>query len=277
MPEGTRFVQFVFDSRRAAGSNNDGYLDDAFVELFVNEGGPTFEAIQPVVTNELTTISIPISATAESGGSVSYSVSPGSPQGLAVDAETGVVSWTPTEAQGPGQFTASILLSDDESRISIANFSIRVDEVNRAPSITEIEDIVLNDDAIVRVPLIASDPDLPAQLLSFSLGENVTTAASIDSEGNFVFTPTEVMDGDYPIEVLVSDNGTPPLTDSISFNVRADRSLPDLVVPPSSIVIPANLKPGDEFDISWTIRNIGGDVAPGRLEWHGVLFKNGRR
>jgi hypothetical protein len=66
----------------------------------------------------------------------------------------------------------------------------------------------------------ATDPDIPGQTLTFSLGAGAPLGASMGANGLFSWTPSQ---GQAPstnvIPVRVDDNGTPPLNTTGSFNV----------------------------------------------------------
>ncbi len=64
----------------------------------------------------------------------------------------------------------------------------------------------------------ATDPDQPSQALTFSLGVDAPTGASIDPvTGGFTWTPADP--ASYSITVIVKDNGSPALSVSTSFTV----------------------------------------------------------
>src|SRR5204863_4951334 len=56
----------------------------------------------------------------------------GAPAGAAIDPSTGVFTWTPTEAQGPGEYTFDVLVSDGQASGS-KSITLTVAEVNVAP------------------------------------------------------------------------------------------------------------------------------------------------
>src|SRR5262249_7366531 len=67
----------------------------------------------------------------------------------------------------------------------------------------------------------ASDPDIPAQTLTFTLDPGYPTGAAITSAGNFTFTPTAAQaPGTYSVTVRVTDSGLPPaLSDTKTFQI----------------------------------------------------------
>ena len=56
----------------------------------------------------------------------------GAPTGAAIDPSTGVFTWTPTEAQGPGSFTFDVTVGDGVTT-SQQSVTLTVTEVNVAP------------------------------------------------------------------------------------------------------------------------------------------------
>ncbi len=68
----------------------------------------------------------------------------------------------------------------------------------------------------------ASDPDLPAQTLTYSLDEaSLAAAMTIDaSTGVFSWTPSESQGGeDFDVTVTVTDTGSPPLSKSVTLTI----------------------------------------------------------
>jgi cold shock CspA family protein len=64
----------------------------------------------------------------------------------------------------------------------------------------------------------ATDPDLPANTLAFSL-VGAPPGAVITSGGVFTWTPTESQDGIHTFDVVVTDDGTPNLADSETIDI----------------------------------------------------------
>src|SRR5207248_2933094 len=63
---------------------------------------------------------------------LTFSLDLGAPAGATIDPTTGVFSWTPTEAQGPGIYSVTIRVSDNGSPSldDAETISISVGEVN---------------------------------------------------------------------------------------------------------------------------------------------------
>src|SRR2546425_9670764 len=58
------------------------------------------------------------------------------PSGVVLDSNTGVLSWTPTEAQGPSTNVITVRVTDNGALSDSKGFTVVVDEVNSAPVLT---------------------------------------------------------------------------------------------------------------------------------------------
>src|SRR2546426_1098822 len=90
---------------------------------------------------------------------------------MTINATNGVISWTPTEAQGPGTNVVSVSVTDDGSpSLSVTDsFTVVVNEVNSAPVLTVPADQVVAELSTLVVGNTATDSDVPAGTLTFSL------------------------------------------------------------------------------------------------------------
>jgi hypothetical protein len=89
--------------------------------------------------------------------------------GATINASTGVFTWMPTEAQGGSEYTFTVKISDgglsDEK-----SFKLTVEEVNLAPVLSNVPaSSSIFELSEYTFTAFATDADLPAQGLSFSL------------------------------------------------------------------------------------------------------------
>jgi VCBS repeat-containing protein len=188
---------------------------------------PILSAVAPQTVDELKPLSISLSSTDTDDpvNTLTYALGDGAPSGMTIDSRTGAISWTPSEAQGAGDFPVTVKVTDNGSP-SLSDtriINIRVNEINVAPRLADIGNKIVDENTLLTFTTGATDTDLPANALVYSL-VNAPSGASIEpSTGVFSWTPSEAQGaGEYPITVRVTDNGTPSLSDSRTFNVRVN-------------------------------------------------------
>lgn len=146
------------------------------------------------------------------------------PTGASIDPSTGVFTWTPTEAQGPGEYTFDVCVSDG-ALSDCETITVTVNEVNVAPVLDPIGDQEVDELDTLTFTATATDADIPAQTLTFSLEDGtageVPTGAAIDpASGVFTWTPTEAQGpGEYTFDVCVSD-GVATVCETITVTVN---------------------------------------------------------
>jgi hypothetical protein len=143
------------------------------------------------------------------------------PAGAAIDASSGVFTWTPAENQGPGTNRIVVRVSDDASPSAQAEgtFRVVVTEVNAQPQMNAIADQQLMLGRTLRVTPVVSDSDLPANVLSFRLINGPSGLGVDPVSGVLTWTPTASELGRYAVEIAVADDGSPPLETGRAFAV----------------------------------------------------------
>ena len=163
--------------------------------------------------DELTTLSVTNPATDSDipANTLSYSlVSP--PAGAGISS-SGVITWTPTEAQGPGTYTLTTIATDNGSPVLSATnrFTITVNEINVAPVMPRQTNRTINELTLLTVTNTATDSDLPANPLTYSL-VNQPSGATIDTNGIITWIPNEAQGpGTYTITTIVTDTNPPAI------------------------------------------------------------------
>lgn len=199
------------------------------IAITVNEvnSPPVLAAIADQTVDEQVLLSVTASATDndDPANALTYSLDPGSPQGMTIDGTTGAISWTPTEDQGPGDYPVTVRVTDNGAGnlSDTKSFSVHVDEVNVAPVLDAVGDRTVNELQLLTFDVNATDADLPANGLTYSLVSG-PAGTSIDvSTGVFTWTPTEAQGGDpstpYTFTVKVTDDGDPSLSDEETITV----------------------------------------------------------
>ena len=153
------------------------------------------------------------------------------PLGASIDPVTGAFTWTPTEAQGPGVYPFTVKVCDDGTPLLCAEelITITVGEVNRDPVLGAIGNKTVLWGNELSFIATATDPDLPANTLTFSL-VGAPAGASIDpATGAFTWIPTSAQIGSATFTVRVTDNGTPNLYDEETITVTVGKRPTKLV------------------------------------------------
>ncbi len=104
----------------------------------------------------------------------------------------GIITWTPSEAQGPGIYTIkTIVTSSGVPSFSATNsFVVIVNEVNQAPSfLSTPANQIIGALSALTVTNAAGDPDIPANPLTYTL-LNPPAGMAIDTNGVIAWTPT---------------------------------------------------------------------------------------
>src|SRR5262249_17271099 len=133
----------------------------------------------------------------------------------------GVISWTPSEAQGPGTYAITTTVTDNGyPPLSATNsFNVTVNDVNSAPILPSMTNYTIAVLSTLPVTNTACDSDIPANGLAYSL-VSPPSNASIDTNGIIRFTPDGTQaPGQYTLTTVVTDDGTPNLSATNFFTV----------------------------------------------------------
>jgi hypothetical protein len=230
--------------------------------LFVNT--PPVITVDPILTgNERTLMSMQITATDEDipAQTLTFSLS-GQPSGCVIDPSTGLITWTPTEAQGAGTYTFNVIVTDSYGATDMRATHWIVGEVAAPPVLTYIPNKTINELAQLSFTATAADPDIPVNTLTFTLS-GAPSGAVMTTGGSFTWTPTEEQGpGVYNFNVVVSDGA---LTDSQLVQVTVLEvgtvATPTVTLPFKSVyqkpfvLSMAAGQPSTPWTASWTYNN----------------------
>src|SRR5216117_398844 len=205
------------------------------ISITVNAGAnqpPVLAAIGNKTVDELAALAFTATATdPDAGQTLTFSLDAGSPAGAAITAG-GAFSWTPTEVEGPGSYPVTVRVTDSAASplSDFEGISIAVTEVNVAPVLGAIWNKTATVNTLLSFTAAATDADLPANTLTFSLDAGAPAGAAIGATtGAFSWTPAAT--GSFPVTVRVADNGTPSLSDfeAIAITVGAAANQPPVL------------------------------------------------
>ena len=194
--------------------------------------------------------------------SVVFSLEDTPPPGAGINAETGLFSWIPDETQGPDQYSITVKATnvEDPELFDTEQFGVTVNEVNLPPVIEAIADLAANEGELISIMAQATDIDVPANSVSYSLADGAVAGMAIDpTSGTFTWTPSEAQGpGAYSVLIMATDDGTPSLTAEEAFLVTVAE------VNTAPVLAPIGLQVG-VLDTELTFMAVAndGDLLPG--------------
>ena len=131
------------------------------------------------------------------------------PAGATIDTN-GVITWTPSDTQGPGTNLITTVVTDDQQpRASATNsFQVVVNEINTAPVLPIQPDVVLNLSATLTVTNTAADTDYPPNPLTYQLLRAPTNAA-VNANGVIIWAPSPAQNPSTNLFVTVVTDSNP--------------------------------------------------------------------
>ncbi len=210
-----RFTVVVFDINRPP-------VIEPIADQAVNEGALL------VVSALATDLDLPFQ-------SISFALGSNSPAGASIS-PGGLITWLTDESHGPGTNSFQVIATDggSPSLSATQTFFVVVNEVNIGPTMANIPDRSVNEGELLTFTITATDPDRPAQPLTFSLGAGSPEGASVNpTTGVFTWIPGENYGpGSHYFSAYVTDNGTPPQLDARGFLVTvAEINRPPEIAP----------------------------------------------
>jgi hypothetical protein len=191
--------------------------------LLPTNNPPQLTIITNRIVDEEALLSFMTDATDPDEDTLEFSLGDAVPEGADVNATNGVFTWTPSEAQGPSTNLLEMVVTDDGVPPLSATqaFYVVVREVNLPPQLTPVAHRTLHAGMSLILSNSATDPDIPANILTYSLDAGAPPAALIDPTTGLLTWDTVEADtvSTNPVTVRVTDSGVPPLADMTSFVV----------------------------------------------------------
>ena len=130
------------------------------------------------------------------------------PEGATIDPQSGELVWTPTEAQGPGEYTIAIVTKQGSTGTvtSRVNVQLNVEERAEPPVFDPVEIPELEVGEPVTVKVSAKDTDIPSSPVIYSLkGFKTSRSPELDPvTGKVTWTPAEADSGKKLLVVVVA-------------------------------------------------------------------------
>ena len=139
---------------------------------------------------------------------LTYALSSG-PSGVVVDSKSGVVTWTPAEADGGKGYDLVFSVTDNGAPPLSAQATVHVDvrKVNSPPTLAALPSVTIREQDSWNVQLVGEDTDLPVQALTYSLPLAPEGMAVDAITGRTSWTPSEAQGpGVYQVRARVTDS-----------------------------------------------------------------------
>ena len=160
------------------------------------------------------------------------------------EVEQDLTAWAGSEIRvgffGAGEFAGFVYLDDVTVSADTSQTPVRTEDFSNAPSIDPIDDQEVAELQQLRVTATATDPDLPNDVLRFSLVEGPSGAA-ISPGGTVTWTPGEIDGpGSHVITVRVEDASGGSAQDSFRVTVTEVNTAPRIGTIPDQAVAPGD-------------------------------------
>jgi len=208
------------------------FVSQAFTVVVVAGNGPPQITSSPVTS---ATIGVPyaydVNANDPNGDAITYALSR-APAGMAINASTGLIAWTPASTQGGAQ-AVIVRVTDARGLASSQSFTVTVaGAVTGAPQFTSAPVTTATAGLPYAYAARATDPEGEAVLYSLmqapaGMGINGTTGA-------IGWTPTTAQVGAHPVTVRAADPGGLAGTQSFTVTVAAANAPPQITTTPST-------------------------------------------
>src|SRR5205823_2755462 len=158
------------------------------------------------------------------------------PAGVNLDPISGVLTWTPSEAQGPSTNPITVRVTDNGTPPlnDTRTFTVVISEMNTAPSLTVPADQTINELSTLMERKSTSQNYMHSHAFTFRL-VSAPAALNLHPISAVPTRRSSELQGPStnPITVRVTDNGTPPLNDTRTFTVVVSEmnTAPLLTVP----------------------------------------------
>ncbi|SPE55274.1 hypothetical protein SBV1_2120012 [Verrucomicrobia bacterium] len=185
---------------------------------------PTISVPSNVTVNAGQTLSLVITASdANPFANLTFSLGAGAPLGMSLNPITGQLVWPTSPALGASTNYVHVIVADNSQPplTATAVVAVAVVQVANPPTLAPIPNFIINELSLLIFTNSATDNNLPPRPLVFSLGAGAPINATIDpTTGVFQWTPNDAQaNSTNVISVVVTDNSSPPLSDTQRFTV----------------------------------------------------------
>ena len=239
-------VRFMHEERAGAfGAHMAVYVDDVEIIGEQTNRAPLLAAVGSLVVDEGSGLGFVASAADPDGDGLVFSLAGEVPAGASITSD-GTFSWIPDESQGPGSYLFDAVVSDTGSPVLTDSqaVTVTVAEVNQSPVLVSPDDRFDGEGASISLALEATDPDLPANDLSWQ-ESGLPPGLTLRSDGVISGTVEDsaAVDSPYVVTVEVFDQDGMSDQDTFTWTVTDTNRAPSQPQTPPVVPDPT---PGNE-------------------------------
>ncbi len=208
----------------------DGAFDTEIVTITVNDVNrrPDFDSSPITVATEDALYTYDVDATDPDGDAVTFALAGTPPAGMVINSSTGVITWTPRNAQVGGN-AVSVRATDEHGLSRTQAFTVTVANTNDAPVFTSTAITTATEESPYSYTATTSDDD----------GDTVTLAATTlpswlsfnASTGLLSGTPDDPDVGSHTVVLRATDGNGGSTNQSFTVVVSAINDAPEIVAP----------------------------------------------
>ncbi len=161
------------------------------------------------------------------GDALTYALTT-APAGMTIDAQTGVLTWTPTSAQ-LGTHSVSLTVTDARGAVVTQSFdlAVAVESVNAAPIILSTPDDVATIGKTYQYNLSASDPDHDTVVFLLQDGpEGMAISQTVSGQAVLSWRPDVDQLGSHTVEIIAVDPYGRSVSQTFILEVKGGNSAP---------------------------------------------------
>lgn len=241
---------------------NSAVFDNVEVSDIGSNAPPTLDPIadQTVVEGFTLTLTNTASDTDIPPNALAFSLGANPPAGLTLGTDSGILAWTPSSEQAGTTNLITVIVTDNgvPPLTATQQFTVVVIDTNLPPVLAAIGNQTIVEGNTLTLTNSATDPDVPANALAFTLGANAPAGMTLGTnDGILLWSPSGAQTpSSNLVSVIVTDNGVPPLSATQSFSILV------LLSNPPPVQLPA---PWQHVDV--------GDVGlPGNADYAAGVF-----
>ena len=210
------------------------YADTA-TTIALSNNPPTLSLNGPTIVDEGSNVVITVTASDPEMPlqSLLFTLATG-PVNAVINPGTGEIQWPTGEVNGPSTNLFTVIARDNGlPPLSATNaLTVVVREVNQAPVLPALPSFRISEGQTLRYTNSATDPDLPAQTLTYSFGSGVPTGLTLNSSNAVLnWTPNSTQGGHTNLlKMIVTDNGSPALSATQNFSIAVLDTSADFTV-----------------------------------------------